>query len=80
VPEPETTTILDWVIELVESSYAAFQDDPRGVIESSDLTERQKKVLLDGDPLRIRHVMDYESNLDWKTIMIHVNARPPGDP
>lgn len=40
-------------------------NDPAGLVErSTELTETQKRVILSGDLLRLRHVIEYELDLE----------------
>jgi hypothetical protein len=58
----EEKTILEWILELVgnEEEYTRFSADPETYIRNSDLTDRQRYVLLSRDPVRIRAVIEYE--------------------
>jgi hypothetical protein len=72
--EPLKITLLDWVARLVEEPkrFAAYKDDPEGVIKQDpDLLPRQKRVLLSRDPLRTVHAMAYEVDADPGTIAAH---------
>jgi hypothetical protein len=67
-------TIVHWLIELVahRERLKAFREDPVRAIEQSNLTDRQKKVLLSRDPARIRHVVEYELDLDPGEKVMHL--------
>jgi hypothetical protein len=68
------TTILDWLINLISNRglYDDFLSDPEGVVQQSNLTEPQRRVLLSRDLERIRHVIEYEENIDPAAQAMHL--------
>jgi hypothetical protein len=68
-------TILEWLINVVvdEDRRAALHADPQALIQTDpDLTDAQRKVLLSHDAERIRHVIEYEQNIDPAADAMHL--------
>jgi hypothetical protein len=71
-------TILDWIIDLVRDSkrFEEFRRNPKVVlnraVRQKKLLKKQKDVLLSGDPVRIRHVIEYEAGLDPGKVEMHL--------
>ncbi len=72
--------IVDWILDLVrnEEAFDRFKFDARTEIEASDLTRAQKDVLLSRDPERIRHVIEFELEIDPGSAAYAMHLVVPG--
>jgi hypothetical protein len=59
-------TISDFFADVVcdEGKRGRIYTDLEGLMEEAELTEPQKKAIRSRDPLRLRHVIEYELDLD----------------
>ena len=54
--------------------------DLEGLMDASDLAEPQKKAIRSGDPLRLKHVIEYELDLAPDALAIWILYIPPPPP
>jgi hypothetical protein len=75
------TTIAQFFADLIHDPErrGLLFTDLEGLMDASDLTEPQKKAIRSGDPLRLRHVIEYELDLaeDAMPIWILYIQPPP---
>ena len=71
--------IADFLVEVAKSDaeLAAFRANPKEKMKKAGLTTRQQRVILSGDVLRIKHVIDYESGEGGLMIVCTHYAPPP---
>ena len=78
------TTILDWLIDLVQDPdrLAQLLNGSRAEAETllkeeGRLTNKQIEVVLSRDPLKIQHVIEYESDLEEGAMFMHLTFPIP---
>ena len=74
------TTIADFFADLIhdEDRRGLLFTDLEMLMEESELTDAQKKAIRSGDPLRLKHVIEYELDLEPGAMPIWIlYFRPP---
>jgi hypothetical protein len=78
------TTIAQFLADIIHDPErrGLLFTDIHGLLDTSDLTDAQKNAILSGDPLRLKHVIEYELNLppDAQAIWILYIPPPPPPP
>jgi hypothetical protein len=75
--------ILDFIMATIDGGtdqVNAFFEDPVQLMTGYGLDEKQQRVLLSGDVVRIQHAIEFESDQDWAMIRMVIFGPPPPPP